>query len=674
MKIALVDAGLPGDGLPWSSWFSDDGRFTATGLGLVSLASLAREGDEVEIVDEKVSGPADDLEADLVGVSFKTMNAARAYELADSVRARGAPVVLGGLHASLCPDEASLHADSVVIGEGEGVWRDLLYDYAAGAGKARYQAPMPPAPIDNLPPRRMDLIAHEMYLFHSVQTARGCSLDCEFCPTRAIFGGIFRLRSLDAVVGEVNRLLEIRKKPVLFTDDVFGAGHPEFIAELTGELKKLHVRYAVICDLKMLNPRIVMALAESGCRIMCLNMPGTCTPEETRAVQMIQAAGIGVWAYHMFGFEFQDRDVFKRVVDFVGHCGIPHVSLTVLSPYPGTPMGKRLRQEGRILTRDWALYDQSHVVFKPANMTVDELEEGFQYVVEQLGDRTSVDKISESFSSGEKTGNGRRMPESLERTAALLGPTPMERLANSSVAVAGLGGVGGAILSSLARMGIGRFRIADPGSFDEPDLNRQMAATALTLGKNKAEVYAEFINSVNPGADVDVFTEGVTDGNIDEFLSGADLVIDALDLKVAPPLRLQLAARAREQGIYNISSPIIAFGTVVAIAAPDGEPMDAFLDLVARARGEGALPRRLVEFLDPAYLGIMHMRMSTGAVPSVSAAAMLVAAVVSTESTMILAGDRLPGRRKPITLPRITLVDLVGMSYRTTSIAELTAD
>ncbi len=390
MKVALVEAGGPLESPSWEVWAGPDGRFASPSVGLVSLASLVRDGDEVTIVDEKVSGPADGIEADLVGISYKTMYAPRAYRLADALRAKGTKVVLGGLHATLCPDEAAEHADIVVRGEGEAVWPKVLEDAANGSFQPLYRCPAPPAPVDGLPRQRVELIDHGRYLLHSVQSSRGCSLDCEFCPTRAMFGKGFRLRRVDDVADEVERLMVIEKKPLLFSDDVFGAGNPDFIEKLTGRLKEMSVEYAVICDLRMLNPRVVRCLAESGCRVMTLNMPGSCLPVEAAAVRTIQAHGIDVWGYFMFGFEFHGPDLFRRVTDFVKGCGIKHVSLTLMTPYPGTPMGMRFEKEGRILSRDWELYDQSHVVFRPAGMTPEQLAEGFEYCREEIGDRCGI--------------------------------------------------------------------------------------------------------------------------------------------------------------------------------------------------------------------------------------------------------------------------------------------
>jgi len=392
MKIVLIEAGLPNDGLPWRTWTAKDGRFTSPSVGLVSIASLCRTEDEVCIFDEKVDGAGEQIDADVAGISFKTMNAYRAYELADKLRQRGTRVILGGLHASLCPQEAKQHADVVVVGEAEPVWRTVLDELEKGNAKPFYISPMPGPPIDKLPEQRVEVLNHARYLCHSVQTARGCSLTCEFCPTRAMFGAGFRLRNPQMVIKEIERLIEIQEKPVFFTDDVFGAGEIEYIKKLTQEIKSLGIAYAVICDLKMVNGELLKALATSGCRLMCFDIFHGGSPEEVQAVRSIQNAGIPILAYFMFGFEHHGPDIFERVVNFVKQYDIQFTSFVLLAPYAGTPMFERLEKAGRILTHDWRLYDQAHVVFRPAKMTPEQLEEGFALVCRELGERYNIER------------------------------------------------------------------------------------------------------------------------------------------------------------------------------------------------------------------------------------------------------------------------------------------
>ncbi len=221
MKIKLIDVGHPMPGRSWTNWVEGE-KFAMPSSGLVSVASLSREHDEVEIIDEKVEGPVDPetLEADVFGLSFKTMYSARAYALADRLRARGKKVVLGGVHATNVPEEAAQHADVVCVGEGETLWRPILDDLEAGAAKRMYTAPMSPrGPLSTLPWQRFELLKNDRYLVHAVQSARGCSFDCEFCPTRLMFGSTYRQRNIDSLVHECEHLLKLDDKPIFFTGE-----------------------------------------------------------------------------------------------------------------------------------------------------------------------------------------------------------------------------------------------------------------------------------------------------------------------------------------------------------------------------------------------------------------------------------------------------------------------
>ena len=258
-----------------------------------------------------------------------------------------------------------------------------------------------------------------------------------------------------------------------------------------------------------------------------------------------------------------------------------------------------------------------------------------------------------------------------DRTELLLGPVTMEKMSKMCIAVAGLGGVGGAVLMTLARMGFQRFRIADPASFDEPDMNRQWAAMSETLGQNKAHVYEHFIRSINPEAEVVVFDKGVTVENAEEFVDGSHFVVEALDImRVLPETRQKVCAEARKCGIPVMLAVIIGFATVVAISSPSGMPLTPFLEFIESARCKGKLPVKLVEVLNPVVLKIMGEKMAQGTIPSISLATGLVSAVASTEILMALCGETVPGGRPPVYLPEVTFVDISKQIYQIRRIEE----
>jgi radical SAM superfamily enzyme YgiQ (UPF0313 family) len=410
MKIKLIDIGHPTPGRAWTNW-AHGGRFAMPSCGLVSVASLSRPHDEVEIIDEKVEGPVDPdtLEADVFGLSFKSMYAERAYAVADRLRARGKKVVLGGVHATNVPREAAQHADVVCVGEGEPLWRPVLDDIEAGTAKSVYRAPMSPrVPLDTLPRQRFELLKNDRYLVHSMQSARGCSFDCEFCPTRLMFGSTYRQRNIDCIVAEVEHLLRLDDKPVFFTENVFGAGDLRYAEELTGRLHAMGATFGCIVDWVMVRPELMRVLAKNGCTLVCINLTGQRGKDELASVRAISDAGMAIWGYIMFGFEEDKPDVFQGAIETVNEFGIVCASLTVLAPYPGTPMGKRLDKEHRITSRDISLYDQCNVVFKPAQMSQEQLQQGYDYVVSELGGRLDFIHAVRAIKSGRSASSTER--------------------------------------------------------------------------------------------------------------------------------------------------------------------------------------------------------------------------------------------------------------------------
>jgi tRNA threonylcarbamoyladenosine dehydratase len=259
----------------------------------------------------------------------------------------------------------------------------------------------------------------------------------------------------------------------------------------------------------------------------------------------------------------------------------------------------------------------------------------------------------------------------LARTEALLGSKALEKLAGATVAVAGVGGVGGSVALTLARLGIGGLTLADPGLFDLPDLNRQAAAFRSTTGRNKAEVYAEMLPAINPALRLRVYPQGVTQENVGEFLEGADVVVDALDVNVPATVRLAFYREIRRRAQYVILPPIVGFGTVVAIAAPDGEPMDRFLALLSRAVKDGTLPPGLLGVFHPEVIGCMQGHMRKGIVPSLALGPSLAAAVTAAEMSMIICRGAFPGWREPVVLPQVILLDLAQLRCRVVSVDEL---
>ena len=260
----------------------------------------------------------------------------------------------------------------------------------------------------------------------------------------------------------------------------------------------------------------------------------------------------------------------------------------------------------------------------------------------------------------------------LDRTTRLLGEQAVAVLRRKTVAIAGCGGVGGAAALTMARMGIGGFTLADPGRFDEPDANRQWAAAVPTLGRNKAEVYAESIRSIQPDAPVRLVPRGITDETIDEFLAGADFVVDGLDIAVPLPVRVRLYQRTSERGLHCISAPILGFGTLVMMAAPGGRGLDVVVPvLIAKAAAGTGLPAGLADYFFPDFLRAIEQHAAQGKVPSIAVAPALSASVSCVEALLVLLRGVFPDWRQPVCLPEILVVDAMRMIYRAVDCAAL---
>lgn len=357
-------------------------------LTLPTLASLVPPEIEagVALLDEGIHDVPDGLDADLIGLTVITGNAPRAYELARRFRARGIPVVLGGPHVTLVPDDALPHADAVVVGYAEQAWPRLLRDFAAGSMHRRYDQG-PEFTLEGLPPVRRDLLPRRRYLTTNVfEATRGCVYDCEFCVVPAAWGKKPYQKPIPDVIEDIRRTGARR---AIFVDLNLTADR-DYAARLFEALIPLRLQwYGLATGHIASDPPLLDLCARSGCRGLLVGFESLSEAnmtalhkgfhKPTRYREMVDAfhrAGIAVQACFVFGLDRDTPDVFRRTAEFVVEARVDLPRFAIATPFPGTPLYRRLEREDRILTRDWERYDAQHVVFRPAHMTPVELQRG----------------------------------------------------------------------------------------------------------------------------------------------------------------------------------------------------------------------------------------------------------------------------------------------------------
>jgi radical SAM superfamily enzyme YgiQ (UPF0313 family) len=367
---------------------------------LAYLAALTPFDWNVKIIDENVE-PVTYEDADLVGVTAITTNAPRAYEISGKYRQKGIKTVMGGIHASMLPQEAIEYTDSVVIGEAESVWQSVLSDFEKKELKPFYKGEH--IPLENLPRPRRDLYYSGKYRFSFVQTARGCPNDCEFCSVTVFNGHKYRQRPIEEVVDELEG---VEGKNLFFMDDnILGYGRlaEDRAIKLFRRIyeSRLNKRWACQVGIDIANnPEVLKWAKKAGCVMMFIGFESV--NEETLrsmhkarnlkvgvgnyidVIHRIHDHGIGVHGAFVFGGDGDRKDVFPKTIEFVLESKIDSAQLTLLTPLPGTRLYNRLRQEGRLLhtsyPEDWKRYDFTEATFRPKYMTPDELEEGVAQV------------------------------------------------------------------------------------------------------------------------------------------------------------------------------------------------------------------------------------------------------------------------------------------------------
>lgn len=363
-------------------------------LALPAIAALTPPGWDIQIIDARVTPIDYSAAADLVGITSFTSEVPSAYKIADGFRERGVKVVMGGVHASALPEEALEHADTVVVGEAEHVWSQLLDDLSSGTMKRIYKAEGHPD-LKGLPLPRKDLLDRKMFNegYNILQATRGCPFDCDYCSVTTFFGKTFRTRPVAEVIDEIRGF---DTKKFYFLDDNI-AGKPVYAKELFRALIPLKRIWGGQTSIMLTKDDELLDLYyRSGGRhaligfesiskknLENINKSWNSLTNYKDAIKKVQDAGISLVGTFIFGLDDDDPSIFQRTFEFILDSGIDSPVYHILVPYPGTKIYKKFNDEGRIIKRDWSRYHTAEVVIQPKSMTVEELQRGYAWIYKE---------------------------------------------------------------------------------------------------------------------------------------------------------------------------------------------------------------------------------------------------------------------------------------------------
>ncbi|TFD96234.1 B12-binding domain-containing radical SAM protein [Dysgonomonas capnocytophagoides] len=364
-------------------------------LGLATLAAYLSPDDEIDLQDQHIEKLNLDDEPDLVVIQVYITNAYRAYRIADHYRDKGAYVILGGLHVTALPDEAALHANSIFLGPAEESFPRFLKDFRNKTPQKIYRSSI--RTLQNMPVVRRDLIKRHKYLVpNSIVVTRGCPHHCDFCYKDAFYEGgkSFYTQLVDDALAEIDRL---PGRHLYFLDDHL-LGNKKFASELFEGMRGMNrVFQGAATIASILDGNLIEKAAEAGLRSVFVGFE-TFSPENLKmshkkqnlardyseAVKRLHSLGIMINGSFVFGLDHDNKDVFKRTVDWGVQNAITTSTFHILTPYPGTRLFSDMEQARRITSRNWDLYDTRHVVYRTTNLSTRELEEGYNWAYNEF--------------------------------------------------------------------------------------------------------------------------------------------------------------------------------------------------------------------------------------------------------------------------------------------------
>ncbi|MBU7006994.1 B12-binding domain-containing radical SAM protein [Phosphitispora fastidiosa] len=374
------------------------------GLALPLLAALTPEAWEIELALETIEEVDLETDAQVIGISSMGHSVIRAIELAKEYRNRGKTVIMGGYMVSLMAEEAGQYCDAVVIGDAEGVWRELLLDWEAGQLKKIYRAELDS--LENLPLPRYDLLTDKAIGdFLPVQAGRGCPHSCSFCSVHCLYRGKYLKRSIPEVIRDIKYVKSLGYNRFLLLDDNI-VSDEGYMLELVREIAKLKMQWFSQCDITAANnPVLLKALKDSGCLVLSfglesisqesldsLNKAWAKVQHYPDQIQRIRQAGIEVSTEMVVGTDADTEESILATANFIAANKISVPRFYILTPIPGTDLFNQLRSEGRICNENIYSYNGTEAVHVPARMSPQQLTKAYWELYNRVYSWTSIIK------------------------------------------------------------------------------------------------------------------------------------------------------------------------------------------------------------------------------------------------------------------------------------------
>ncbi len=389
MKIKLI---MPKFNLrPMDSEFK---RLMSPPLALITLASLTPKKHEVYIEDENIKSINFNDTPDLVGITVNVDTAHKAYQITGFYKKKGIPVILGGIHVSANPDEALKYADSVCIGEAENLWEKILEDRENKRLKQKYYNNKS-VDLNKIPILDHSVINESNYLFSNITyTSRNCPFKCDFCYNSNQHTGTYRNRPIKNIIEEINK---IYTKHIMFIDDNF-IGNIEWTKHFLNQIRSLKLKWNAAVSANLVNDlNLLDKMKESGCKSLfigfeTINQNSLHNAKKyqnninkyEKLINEIHQREIMINASLVFGFDNDHKNIFKETLDWLIANKIETMTSHILTPYPGTKLFDLFKKDNRIIDFNWSNYNTANVVFKPKNMTKEELYAGYLWIYKEF--------------------------------------------------------------------------------------------------------------------------------------------------------------------------------------------------------------------------------------------------------------------------------------------------